>query len=304
VKKIIIAFILSISGMSLNFAQETQPGGLYTVFLNIVNKPFQFPLIGFVNIAKGNHAMPQIGFLNWNQNNFSTVQAALLNTVGGTMSGAQIGLANTAIGDIGGVQIGLINTVNGDIGGVQMGLINTAAGGISGFQIGLINYVDSIEAGFSIGLLSIVKNGGYKAIEFGVSEMAPFNLSFKIGIEQFYTSFILSINPFGDSSREWILWGVGFGSIVQLNKRLFINPEITSHYAVVTGDRHYLGFIPHIGYNIIPNLSIVIGPSVIWAFCWDKDEGPDRPFYNILHHRINDKNSLYLGARMAFRFRW
>jgi hypothetical protein len=257
-----------------------------------------------VNIANGNHDMPQVGFFNWNQNNFRTVQAAFLNTAGGTMEGAQMGFINTVAGAVSGAQMGLINTAAGGIRGAQMGLINTATGGIRGVQIGLINYVDSIEEGIPIGLLSIVKNGGYKAIEFGFSEMAPFNLSFKIGLEQFYTSFVFSTNPFRDTIREWILWGVGFGSIIQLNERLFINPEITSHYSGTADIQYYLGFIPHIGYNIIPHLSIVAGPSVVWAFWRDNGREPHEPFYNMLHYWMDDENSLYLGARIAFRFRW
>jgi hypothetical protein len=218
--------------------------------------------------------MPQLGLFNWNQNNFSTLQTGIFNFAGGAMNGAQIGL------------------------------INTTAGVISGVQIGLINYADSVEEGIPIGLLSIVKKGGYKAIELGASEIAPFNLSFKIGVEQFYTSFVFSNNPFRDTIREWIILGIGFGSIIRLNETFFINPEITSHYTVTEDIQHYLGVTPYIGYNIIPNLSIVVGPSLTWAFGWDKGKEPDEPFYNMLRHRINNKSSLYLGTRMAFRFRW
>jgi hypothetical protein len=44
---------------------------------------------------------------------------------------------------------------------------------LDGFQLGLLNYVDTIENGAPIGLISFVKNGGYKAVELSVNEMAP-----------------------------------------------------------------------------------------------------------------------------------
>jgi hypothetical protein len=72
-KKFVIALALSISIIGANFADENQQNSsinLYTFFVNIVNKQFRFPLVGFINIADGDHNSPQIGFINWNQNNF------------------------------------------------------------------------------------------------------------------------------------------------------------------------------------------------------------------------------------------
>jgi hypothetical protein len=333
-KKIIMLLVLLISFMGLTSAQENQQKSginLYTLFVNIVNEQFRFPLIGFVNIAAGSHNLPQIGFFNWNQNDFSSLQLSFVNTVGGDMVGLQTGFVNTVVGNMSGVQAGFINTTvksfkgsqvgfintsaGEQLGGLQMGFINTSVneinGGqisfinitkqLNGLQLGFINYNDSIESGIPIGFLSIVRNGGYKAIELGVSEISPFNVSFKIGIKQLYTSFIVSYNPFRDNIRDQIIWGVGLGSIIPIGKIFFLNPEITSHKAINENFQNYLSVIPYFRYTIIPNLSIVIGPSVTWVY-GEKDI--EDPFYSIKNYSINDNNKLYLGARMALRFHW
>jgi hypothetical protein len=318
-KKIIMAFILSISIIGMNFAQENQQGNninVYTFFVNIVNEQFKFPLIGFVNVAGGNHNLPQIGFINWNQNDFSTLQLSFVNTAGGDMSGLQLGFINTTVKSFKGVQLGFVNTVVGkEAEGLQLGFVNTSINGFNGTQIsfvnitkqlnglqfGFINYTDSIEKGTPIGFLSIVRNGGYKAIEIGTSEISPFNLSFKIGLEKFYTSFIVAYNPFNDGIREQIIWGAGFGSIFQFGERMYINPEITSHNGITENFQNYISVIPYFGYNIFSNLSIVIGPSIVWAY---NEKNIEEPFYKIMEHSINDRNKLYFGARMGIRIKW
>ncbi|MDR0733752.1 MAG: hypothetical protein LBF08_06815 [Dysgonamonadaceae bacterium] len=333
-KKIVIALFLFMSGIELNFGQESQQKNdtnLYTFFGNIVHEQFRFPLIGFVNIAGGNHNSPQTGFFNWNQNNFGTLQLSFVNTVGGDMAGFQMGFVNTVAGGMGGFQTGFINTVAKSFNGVQLGFVNTAVGKevkglqlglinttvnkfagaqisfvnitkkINGLQFGFINYADSIEKGIPIGFLSIVRNGGYKAIEIGVSEISPFNLSFKIGVERFYTSFIVAYNPFREGIREQVIWGAGFGTIIQLGNTFYLNPEIASYNGINENFQNYVSVIPYFGYNIIPNLSIVAGPSLVWTY---NDKNIEKPFYKIIEHSINNKNKLYLGARMGIRFRW
>jgi hypothetical protein len=304
-RKLIVVLSLFASVAGFNFAQENQRDdnpNLYTVFVNIVNEQFRFPLIGFVNIAGGNHSLPQIGFINWNQNNFSTLQLGFINAVGGDMAGLQTGFVNTTAGRMSGVQLGFVNTTVNEFNGAQIAFANITKR-LNGLQLGFINYSDSIEKGIPVGFLSIVRNGGYKAIELGVSEISPFNLSFKIGVEKWYTSFVVSYNPFKDGIRDQFVLGAGFGSIITLDKTFFLNPEILSQNPINgSGDfQHYLSFIPYVGYNVIPNLSIVAGPSVIWSHA---DKEMRSPFYSIMQYSINDHNELHLGARMALRFRW
>ncbi|MDR1683475.1 MAG: hypothetical protein LBS25_08870 [Candidatus Symbiothrix sp.] len=318
-KKIILTLVLSISILGTTFAQENQQDNsinLYTFFVNVVNEQFRFPLIGFINIAKGSHNSPQIGFINWNQQKISPLQLGFVNTAGDDMTGLQMGFINTAVKSVNGVQLGFVNTAVGEeIKGLQLGFINTTVNRFNGTQIafvnttkqlngmqfGFINYADTIKSGIPVGLLSIVRKGGYKAIELGVSEISPFNISFKIGVEKFYTSFIVAYNPFRDGIREQIILGGGFGTIIPLSKNLYLNPELTSYKEMNESSQNYASIIPYLGWNITSNLSIVVGPSAVWAY---NNKSVEAPFYKITEYSINDENKLYFGARMGLRFRW
>jgi hypothetical protein len=304
-KKITMTLVLLTLLAGLSFSQETEQNRdlfLYTLLVNSVNDQFSFPLIGFVNISRGDHHLPQIGLINWNRNNFSTVQMGFVNTVGGDMAGLQSGFVNTVAGGASGIQLGFANTSSNRMDGIQMSFVNFTKQ-LNGLQLGFINYVDSVENGIPIGFLSIVRNGGYKAVELGVSEISPFNASFKIGVERLYTSFSVSYNPFDDGIRDQIVWGVGFGSIIPIGKKFFFNPEITTHYAITESFQSYLRVVPSFGYTITSNLSIVAGPSMVWTYV-NNDKGVEIPFYRITEHSINDKNKLIAGARMALRLRW
>jgi hypothetical protein len=305
-KKLIMLLILSTSIMGLNFAQENQQNGsgnLYTFFVNIVNEQFHFPLIGFVNIANGSHSLPQIGFVNLNQNNFNTLQIGFVNTVGGDMTGLQWGFINAVMGkNTNGLQLGFVSTAADNFNGAQISFVN-AAKQLRGLQIGLVNYADSFEKGFPIGLLSIVRQGGYRAIELGASEISPFNISYKIGVDRFYTIFIVSYNLFEKGIRDQIMWGTGFGTIIPLGETFFVNPELTLHNGIANKIYQYISFTSYLGYNLISNLSIVAGPSVSWTYS-NKHMDMGSPFYHIIEYSVNDDNKLYLGARAALMFRW
>jgi hypothetical protein len=299
-KKFVMVFILLTFIVGLNFSEENNNTNLYTFFFNSVNEQFQFPVLGFVNIAVGNHSLPQIGFVNWNTKHFSTAQIGFLNTVGGNMAGLQIGFVNTVAGDVSGLQLGFVNNAVNELDGAQIAFINVAKQP-TGLQLGFINYADSYENGVPVGFLSIARDGGYKAIELGVSDIAPFNVSFKIGVEVFYTSFNVSYNPFRDGIREQIIWGAGFGSIIKLGETFFINPEIISYNTINERFQHYLSVVPYFGCKIIPNLSVVAGPSIVWI---STNKNSENPFYSIIKHSLNDSNELYLGARIGIRFSW
>jgi hypothetical protein len=302
-KNFILVFVLCIAIFRTSYAQEDQQnnsGNLYTFFVNVVGEQFRFPLFGFVNIAGGTHNSLQIGFVNWNKNNFTGLQLGFINTVSGNMDGFQMGFVNTTAHSFAGFQFGFVNTGANGIDGAQISFMNSTKN-LNGLQLGFINYVDSIEQGIPVGFVSIVRKGGYRAIELGGSELSPFNASFKIGVERFYTSFIVSYNPFRDGVREQIMLGAGFGTIIRLNEKFFINSETTSNNAITGNFQHYLSFVPYIGCHIISNLSVVAGPSIVWAYA-DKDAS--RIFYNISQYTINENNKLYFGARAAVRFSW
>jgi hypothetical protein len=301
-KKLTFLVIFGIMCIGLNFAEENQSESemiVYTFFVNIVNENFHFPLIGFVNIATGSHSLPQIGFVNWNQNNFTGLQAGFINTVGGNFGGLQMGFVNTILGSINGVQFCFVNTAINGFDGTQISFINIAKK-ISGFQLGFINYAESIENGIPLGFISIVRNGGYKAIELSINEITPINIAFKIGVEKLYTSINVSYNPMQSDIEESIFTGLGFGSIIAINKIFFFNPELVFSNTINGKNQLYLSFVPNFGYKIISGLSVLIGPSITWAYT-EKDA---EPFFSIINHKINEQNNIFIGGRMALRFQW
>jgi len=320
-KQLIILVALLTTIIGLCFAQENQQYesvNVYTFFGNYVNESFRFPLIGFVNIARGSHSLPQIGFVNLNEKDFESLQFGFVNLVGGDMEGLQFGFVNTTIKSFQGTQFGFLNLALGEeVSGLQFGYVNTTINNfnglqfgfsnttkyLNGMQFGFVNYADTIEKGIPIGFLSIVRHGGYMATELGVSEISPFNVAYKIGVDGFYTTFIISYNPFEESNNDQFMFGAGFGSIITMGKSLYLNPELTTHNAVNDNLHLYMSFAPLLGYNINPNLSIAAGPSVILAYA-DKGEEIKEPFFNFTEHTINNDNNLYLGAKIALRFRW
>jgi len=306
-KRIIIFTVILIIGINEIYAQDNQKESntsVYTFFVNIVNEQWLFPLIGFVNIASGSHVFPQIGFINWNQINFNGFQTGFVNTVGGNMTGFQMGFVNTIGNSFSGVQLGFVNTVAGeDMQGLQLGYVNIAKK-INGFQLGFINYADSIDNGIPIGFISIVRNGGFRAIELSVNELAPLSLAFKIGVEKFYTSIIVSYNFMKSEIKDAFFNGLGFGTIIPINNFLFLNPELELVFSnrILGNNQIYLSFAPNIGFRIISGLSILVSPSITWAYTFNRELS--EPFFSIINYKINDKNNLLVSARLALRYEW
>ena len=308
---------------------EPAPRTLYTFFVNFVYEPFPYPLIGFVNIARGNHRIFQLGFVNWNTGRFSGFEAGFVNTIGkdlygvqasfvntvaantngmqwgfvnttaGNVNGAQGGFVNTVAGSINGAQFGFINTAAREIHGLQFGFINTSAQKIRGVQFGFINYADSAEGGIPVGFVSIVRHGGYHAVEFGFSEFYPFNIGIKLGVEKFYTTISASYTPFDADKQEPFAVGFGIGSIIPVVKSFFINPELNIS-SPINDDYHLLaGLVPSFGFKLGKHFSISAGPSVTWVY--NHKGKPQQPFFSIYKHSIDDNHSIVVGARAAMR---
>ena len=290
---------------------------IYTFFVNIIHEPFRFPLIGFVNIFRGNHTFPQIGFVNWNTGDFSPWQFGFVNTAGGDLNGTQTGFVNTAIGDTSGLQfgfvnttrsfsgaqIGFVNTVSQESRGLQLGFVNTSVQTLTGTQIGFVNFADSIEDGLPIGFISIVRHGGFRAVEYSFSEFFYFNVGLKLGVEIFYTTIFAAYNSVTEFDAEYFAIGLGFGTIIPITGSFFFNPELNSMSAFMNGgNRQFLSFVPYVGFNISQRLSIAIAPSVTWVRT-ETDSLPS-PSFSMMEHSINESNSIVVGARAALRFRF
>jgi len=299
---------------------------LYSFFLNIIYEPFPYPLIGFVNIAFGNYKNFQAGFVNWNSENFGGFQAAFTNTVGGDFKGFQAGFVNVNKGETNGMQTGFINTSR-KMEGVQIGFVNIEARDMKGLQLGFVNYAESIN-GAPIGFISIVKNGGYMAVEYFNSEYHNYNLSFKTGIEKLYTSIVVSYNQPYENTWNNFASGIGIGSILPIGKIFYFNPEITSLSPFKFAyNVSYESFVPYFGVNF-KKFSIAAGPVITWVRrnnknnvdeserqpAWvkeyirnyndNKDKPLPKPNYSLYYHEINDNNSISIGFRAAARLRF
>jgi len=299
---------------------------IYTFFFNMAYAPFDFPLIGFINTTIGNHKWAQIGFVNWNRGDFSGFQTSFINTVygnfngfqfsfintnNGDTNGAQVSFISTNIGETSGIQFSFVNTAVKPITGVQFGFVNVAAQGIKGTQFGFFNYADSIEKGIPFGFISIVRNGGYKAVEIGFSEYFTYNAGIKLGVEKFYTAISVSYNKNDEFTWDNLAIGYGFGSLLSIGKYFCINPEISALSSLSTPEENdslnYLSFVPYFGVNI-GKFSFLAGPSLTWLNSnkwYDKEEALlPAPLYSLFKKDIDDYNQLVVGARVAARVRF
>jgi len=304
--------------------------GIYTFFFNYVHEPFQYPLVGFINIHHGNHQFAQIGYFNWNTKNFSGTQAAFVNTTGGNFDGVQVGFLNTTAGDARGLQAAFVNTTIGNTTGIQTGFVNTvikamtgpqigyvntavwkmtgaqigfanvAAQGLRGVQVGFVNYADSIENGVPIGFVSIVRKGGYQAIEYSISETHTYNAGLKLGVDKFYTTLFFSYNQAKEASWEHYATGMGIGSIIPIGKGFFFNPELNALSTPEWNTNHaFTSFVPYFGFKPFKHFNAVIGPSL--THIHSSNATLPKPFFSIYTHDINELNRILIGARAAVR---
>jgi hypothetical protein len=217
---------------------------------------------------------------------------------------------NTSAGNMVGLQMGGINTSAGNTMGFQFGLVNTTVKNLTGFQLGLINYADSVEAGtgdsaiissIPIGLISIVRNGGYQAVEYSLSELYPVHVTIKLGVEKFYTSIIGAFNSIGGFDMDYFAAGLGMGSILPINSLFFFNPEVNFINTFTDNRQLYTSLLPFFGCRIGRHLSFTLGPSVTWAH--DNDGALQKPFFKIYEYTINANNSIVIGARAGIQLR-
>ena len=294
------------------FADEAEPlrpqatefsGGVnvYSFFVNVVREPFSFPLIGFVNIMAGSHNGLQAGFVNVNTGDFGGLQLGFVNTALGNLQGSQVGFVNIAGGSFQGAQIGFVNTAVGGK-GPQVGFVNVSPGPLTGVQIGFVNFVDSIEGGIPVGFISIVRNGGFKAVEYAMSDFHLLGIGLKLGVESFYGIIYVGYDPTGDDFRRDFVTGFGFGSLIPLGRTFFLNPELLSANGFASGNGPYLtSFATLLGLNLGRNLAFVAGPSLSWQRT-EAGKGV-KPLLGGTIARIDDRNSLSVGARLGFRVR-
>ena len=251
-------------------------------FINIVPNNYNGPLFGVVNLAYGNQEGAQISLFNWNQHNFkgNHLQLATMNIIGGTIDSA--------------TQVGFINFWVDTLKGEQVGLLNFARVR-KGFQLGLINYADTVSSGLSISVMTIVRKG-YYGLEMGVSEMYPINISFKTGLKNIYSSANFSCDNNGGAS----VFGFGFGSIIPINKRFFLNPDFVGQSGILKCKQDVFSLITKLSYAITKQIHISAGPSVIWSHANTAELR--QPIYTLFKNQINDRNSVIIGLRCSLSY--
>ena len=287
-------------------------GGLQSGVINSVGGNVTGIQSGFINSIGGNVNGIQSGLINSTSADFSGLQYGFVNSVGNSFYGIQSGFINSS-SSITGIQAGFINSAQATVKGVQCGFINSAeeirgvqhgfinsAKSLLGLQLGFINSVDKVEKGLPIGLLSFVKNGGYKSIEVSYNNINPLSIAFKTGVRKFYT--------YPKLAYDWRLaddrlsFGYGIGSIYDIGKLFFINPEIESLHQISLDFNHYSNVIMNLGLNIGDNIEIMAGPSLIWHFKINADD---------LHHNYTEWdpsivaiNKLKVGFNVAVRYKF
>lgn len=292
-------------GVQAGFINSTgnEVQGIQSGFINSVRsvKGIQN---GFINSTKGEIYGLQNGFLN-SAEDLTGIQNGFINVIkydlrgmqngfinrAETMKGIQDGFINVVKYEALGLQNGFINTA-GSLTGVQLGFIN-ATEKLNGVQIGFINTVDSLENGVPIGFLSFVRHGGYHAFEVSTDERYPVNLSYKIGVEKFYSFPIVSYNP--DLVDKYAV-GFGFGSNLAFSKRFSFNPEIMSQFALSADPDIHHSLSASLGVYITPKLQLLAGPSLVWSQQYN-----DRAYYSF--EEFLDEFTLTAGFKAALRYR-
>ncbi|MBD8489048.1 hypothetical protein IFO69_09850 [Echinicola sp. CAU 1574] len=271
--------------------------GAQISFLNTTGGDLDGAQISFVNVTAGGYSGSQIGFINTAVKESSGAQIGFVNTLVKESSGTQIGFVNTAAQYLGGAQIGFVNINPAKVDGAQIGFVNMTKS-LESLQLGFLNYADSLkDNGVPIGLLSIVRKGGYKAIEFGFTEMHPVNASFKIGVPKLYTTFNASYNP--DLKDEFALGG-GFGSILAMGNVFYVNPEaIFQNQVGSNNDMVRLSL--NLGIALSQKIHLVVGPSATWVQSDKYNEYVEPNFY-FRRDTFDENDELFLGINAALRY--
>jgi len=291
---------------------NTNTGDFTTIqagFVNTVGGNFTGVQAGYINTSMGNTFGAQFGFINTSMGEVRGAQFGFINTSRGEVIGGQFGYINTSMGDTFGAQFGFINTSMGRMRGTQFGFVNSSVGALNGMQLGFINFADSIEDGIPIGFISIVRNGGFRAVEYVFSEFFPVGVGLKLGVERFYTTIYVSYSTTGgDTWENYFATGFGIGSIIPIGESFFFNPELTSFAPLLrrgeAQQQQLMSFVPLVGFNINRHFSVTAGPSVTWSWAEGDAGVPREPFFSIVSHDINDRHSIVVGARAGLRFRF
>jgi hypothetical protein len=277
------------------------------LFGNIKGDMTGFQIAGLGNASNAVSGI-QIGGLMNASDAVKGIQIGGLMNASDAVKGIQIGGLGNASDNMKGIQIGGLGNIADDVNGIQIGGIYNRSGTMSGigingiynrtkilrgFQIGLVSVNDTIEKGISLSLVNIVKRGFYKEWELSFSDYANVALSYKMGMQKFYTIYTVGANFIEDNL--WIV-GAGFGNRTSIGNRFDFQPELVSYNYFPTdfkniqntfATRMKFGFV----YRINEKFGLSLAPSV-YVMNTQKDSNTDSEFY-----RASPINAFYTDEK-------
>jgi len=201
---------------------------------------------GFVNGAENVHGI-QIGggFVNGAENVHG------MQIGGGFVNGAE---------NVHGIQIGGIVNGAANMTGIQISGILNRSTTLRGIQIGLVSVNDTIKSGFSLSLVNIVRRGFYREWEASVSDYSNIAISYRMGMQRFYTIYTVGANFIEDN-----LWniGIGFGNRTPIGSNMDFRPELVAYnYFPMNFKNIQNTFAAHLKFGFVYNISEKIGLSL------------------------------------------
>jgi hypothetical protein len=139
-----------------------------------------------------------------------------------------------------------------------------------------------------------------------MSDIAPYNAAFNIGIEKIYGSLMVSYYPALFPEYKYIGLGFGIGSNIFINKNIFFNPEIMSIFTLENNSTTFFGLKTNFGYQINSFFSIFLGTGI--TLINHPVEHYDFHFIGIPYlgrTEINENNTIiFLGTKIGIRFKF
>jgi len=232
------------------------------------------------------------------------------------------GTLNSVFGDSKGLMASTFNVTTGEMRGLQIGTMNYAAKS-RGVQLGVINVAADGEDSLPIGLISIVK-GGYFALEASAGDVIYGNVSYKMGVERFYTIFKAGVSlqdgqavleeREADQDDMIYSFGLGWGTMIPLSDRNRLAIEASSSKIIAnnqwSGEEdtynslNKLDINCHVGLG--EHLSLFAGPSFnVYLSDASTDEN-DLPLRYTLYDEVCDSTRIRMwvggNAGLSFRF--
>jgi hypothetical protein len=252
----------------MNINDDVLNGVQGSGFLNINSKKLTgIQGSGFMNIAGAVHGIQGSGFMNIASDSSKVIQASGFgNFVNGSCYGIQgSSFINVVTEDIVGVQgSGFLNIAR-DVKGFQGSSFLNIAEKVEGVQLsGFLNVCDSIN-GVPFGIISVVKENGYRKLEFWGAESFYFNAAYKMGVKEFYNIFTFGSQP----TRRGFRYGMGYGigSELDIHESSYVNFDLTATHInesedVWTDDLNLLNQLRVMfGFRSNEHMSFYFGPT-------------------------------------------